>query len=133
MTAEPAGPPSFEHVLARGQEFLAQLATLYQGMAREQADQRAELEAMRGAQQQWTAERTRLLKDADRLRKEGEALRADNVAVKANQKSYESRLADLQQQAEQLEALHAHVTQQTTKLAAEWIARRRGSVDVAGR
>ncbi len=124
MTAEPAGPPSFEHVLARGQEFLAQLATLYQGMAREQADQRAELEAMRGAQQQWTAERTRLLKDADRLRKEGEALRADNVAVKANQKSYESRLAELQEQSEQLGTLHAHVTEQTAKLATEWSARR---------
>ncbi|TMG13755.1 MAG: response regulator [Chloroflexi bacterium] len=124
MTAEPAGPPSFEDVLARGQEFLAQLATLYQGMAREQADQQKKLEALRGAQQQWTGERARLIKDAERLRQEEDAVRADNAALKANQKSYESRLADLQQQAEQLEALHAHVTQQTTKLAAEWIARR---------
>src|SRR5438270_681121 len=122
--AEPAGPPSFEDVLARGQEFLAQLATLYQGMAREQADQQKKLEALRGAQQQWTGERARLIKDAERLRQEEDAVRADNAALKANQKSYESRLADLQQQAEQLEALHAHVTQQTTKLAAEWIARR---------
>src|SRR6266550_2679726 len=65
VTAEPAGPPSFENVLARGQEFLAQLATLYQGMAREQAGQQ-----------------------------------------------------------EQLEALNGHVTEQTTKLAAEWNARR---------
>src|SRR2546423_12462264 len=96
VTAEPAGPPSFENVLARGQEFLAQLATLYQGMAREQADQRAELEAMRGAQQQWTAERTRLLKDADRLRKEGEALRADNVAGKGHQKPSETRQTEVQ-------------------------------------
>jgi len=124
MTAEPAGPPSFEDVLARGQEFLAQLGALYQGMAREQADQKAELEAMRGAQQQWTAERTRLLKDAERLRKEGEVLRADNVALKASQKSYESQLAQLQEQSEQLGTLHAHVTEQTAKLAADWSARR---------
>src|SRR5439155_16348953 len=124
VTAEPARPPSFEDVLARGQEFLAQLATLYQGMAREQADQQAELEAMRGAHQQWTDERAHLLKDAERLRKEGEALRADNVALKANQKSYESRLAQLQEASEQLGTLHAHVTQQTAKLAADWSARR---------
>ncbi len=103
---------------------MAQLGTLYQGMAREQADQQAELEAMRGAQQQWTAERTRLIKDAERLRKEGEALRADNVALKTNQKSYESRLAELQKQSEQLGMLHAHVTEQTAKLAAEWSVRR---------
>jgi len=124
VTAEPAGPPSFENVLARGQEFLAQLATLYQGMAREQAGQQEKLEALRGAQQQWTAERARLTKEAERLRKEEDALRADNVALKVNQKSYETRLADLQEQGKQLEALNGHVTEQTTKLAAEWNARR---------
>lgn len=117
VTAEPTGPPSFDDVLARGQEFLSQLATLYQGMARERADQQTELEAMRDAQQQWTAERARLMKEA-------EALRGENMGLKANQESYESRLAELQEQGEQLGALHAHVTQQTTKLAAEWTARR---------
>ena len=107
-------------------------------MAREHAEQRTELsriralqaplqeelEALRASRQQWTAERGRLISEAERLQKEQEALRADNVALKANQTSYESRLADLQKQGEQLGALHAHVTEQTTKLAAEWSTRR---------
>ena len=142
MTTGPSGPPAFEDVLARGQEFLAELGRLYEGMAREHADQRTELsriralqaplqeelEALRASRQQWTAERGRLISEAERLQKEQEALRADNVALKANQTSYESRLADLQKQGEQLGALHAHVTEQTTKLAAEWSTRREALV-----
>ena len=107
-------------MLARGQEFLAQLVTLYQGMARAQADQQTELSQTRRA----TAERDRLKTEAERLGKENEALHADHLALTANQRSQESRLAELTEQGEQLKALHAHMVEQTTKLAAEWSARR---------
>ena len=120
MTTAPPGQPSLEEMLARGQEFLAQLVTLYQGMARAQADQQTELSQTRQA----TAERDRLKMEAERLGKENEALHAEHLALTANQASQESRLAELTEQGEQLKALHAHMAEQTTKLAAEWSARR---------
>ena len=107
-------------MLARGQEFLAQLVTLYQGMALAQADQQTELSRTRQA----TAERDHLKTEAERLGKENEALHTDHLALTANQASQESRLAELTEQGEQLKALHAHMAEQTTKLAAEWSARR---------
>src|SRR5207247_893435 len=107
-------------MLPRGQEFLAQLVTLYQGMARAQADQQTELSQTRRA----TAERDRLKTEAERLGKENEALHADHLALTANQRSQESRLAELTEQGEQLKALHAHMVEQTTRLAAGWSARR---------
>lgn len=118
---------------------LAQLAALQEGTARELADRQAELgqtrvrqdqleqelEGLRGAGQQWTAEREGLIAEAKRLHSENAALRADHKALQANQKAHQERLADLQQESEQLMALHTHVNEQTSKLAAEWDARRK--------
>jgi CheY-like chemotaxis protein len=114
VATEPTATPPFDALLAKGQELLSQLAAAHERLGRELAS----------ARQQWTTERDRLGADLERLRKEHGALRLENESLRATQKSLEGRLAEVQEQGEQLKALHAHVTEQTSKLATDWNSRR---------
>jgi CheY-like chemotaxis protein len=138
VATESSATPAFDALLAKGQELLSQLAADHERLAKELVGRRAELaqararevqfqqelEALRGARLQWTAERERLGSDLERLRKEHAALRLENESLRAEQTSLEGRLGDVQEQGEQLKALHAHVTEQTSKLATDWTSRR---------
>jgi CheY-like chemotaxis protein len=113
----PAGRPAFGDLLSRGQAALAELAAAGEKLAGELATRQAELnqavarqrqleqelELLRAAQQAWAAQK-RDLESA------GEALQAE--------------LAGLHEEREQLKDLHAQVTGQAGKLAADWNARR---------
>jgi CheY-like chemotaxis protein len=138
VATEPSATPLFEALLARGQELLSQLAADHERLVRALAGRQAELtqarareaqlqqelEALRAARQQLTTERERLATDLERVRKEHAALRVENESLRANQKALEGRLGEVQEQGEQLKALHAHVTEQTGKLATDWNSRR---------
>jgi len=141
VTIEPAEPPPpVEALLARGQELLTQLAAHHAGLTSELAKQQTEirqvrtragqsekdLARLRGAEQQWTAERERLGADVEQLRKANGALRTENEGLRADQKAREAQMTDLEEQAEQLKALQTHTTEQAGRLAADWNARRQG-------
>jgi CheY-like chemotaxis protein len=83
-----------------------------------------ELEALRTARQTWAAERERMIVEIDRLRKAQDALSASHEALKATSADQATQLAALHEEREQLKDLHTHVTNQTSKLAADWSARR---------
>ena len=83
-----------------------------------------ELEALRTARQTWAAERERMIVEIDRLRKAHDALGASHQALKATSTDQATQLAALHEEREQLKDLHTHVTKQTSKLAADWSARR---------
>jgi CheY-like chemotaxis protein len=151
---EPSASPPRQDRPARGQQLLAELAALHDGMARDLADQLAaltqardeltharselsqgraqqgqlqqELLASRKAVQGWAAERENLAADAERLRKAHDTLSADNQALQARIKAQEAQLATLHEEREQLSALYTDVTNQTSRLAADWSARRDG-------
>jgi CheY-like chemotaxis protein len=131
VTTEPSPLPSFEAWLERGQEFLAQLAALHDGMAKELADRRAELSQTRSELGQTRALQRQLQQELDAMRKaqqalaaERERLLADIQALQTNRKAQEAQLAGLHEELEQLKELHTHVTTQAAKLAADWSARR---------
>jgi len=152
VAADPSATPQFQDLLARGQELLAQFAAQHEGTARDLANQRAELnqarseltqargeltqtrsqqrqlqqelDGLRSARQTWVAERERLVAEADRLRKAHDALSTDNQALQASKKTQDAQLAGLHEERQQLTDLHTHVTNQTSKLAADWSARR---------
>jgi CheY-like chemotaxis protein len=149
---QPSTTPAFGDLLARGQQTLSQLAALGQAMARDlearqselsqllarQRQLQGDLDAFRAAQQSWTVERQRLVAELEQLRKAHDALRQDRealhaahqaqqqqlTALQAAHKSQQEQLAGLHQEREQLKDLHAQVTDQTGKLAADWNARR---------
>ncbi len=152
MATEPSASPPLRDLLARSQELLADLAALHEGMARDLAGQLAELtearaelsqargelsetraqqshvhqelDALRSSEQSWAAERERLVGEGERLAKANDALSADNQALQASNKAQEAQLAGLHAERQQLAALHGHLTEQTSKLAADWSARR---------
>ena len=154
MANEPSASPPRQDLPARGQQLLAELAALHDGMARDLAAQLAalsqargelsqarselgqaraqlgqlqqELVALRNAGKGWAAERERLAADGERLGKASEALGATNQALEARVKAHEAQLAALREEREQLSELYTHVTNQTNKLAADWSARRGG-------
>ncbi|HET9847924.1 MAG TPA: response regulator [Candidatus Dormibacteraeota bacterium] len=135
--------------LARDLE--ARQAELAQSLAR-QRQLEQDLDAFRAAQQSWTAERQRLLTEGEQLRKAHEALRADREALQASQQTQneqlralqtthqahqqqltalqaahqaqQQQLAGLDQEREQLQDLHGQLTDQASKLAADWNSRR---------
>ena len=98
---------------------------LSQGRA-QQGQLQQELLASRKAVQGWAAERENLAADAERLRKAHDTLSADNQALQARIKAQEAQLATLHEEREQLSALYTDVTNQTSRLAADWSARRDG-------
>ena len=152
MATDPSPTPHFEDLLARGQDLLSQLAAQHESLSRDLAKAIAELsqarselsqarnelsqlhtqqrqglqelEALRAARQTWAAERDRMVAEGDRLRKAHEALSGDHQALQATQKTHETELASLHEEREQLKQLHEHVTNQTTRLAADWSIRR---------
>jgi CheY-like chemotaxis protein len=154
VASEPSASPSRQDRPARGQQLLAELAALHEGMARDLADQLAaltqardelsharseltqgraqqgqlqqELVASRKAVLGWAAERENLAADAERLRKAHDAISADNQALQARIKAQEAQLTTLHEEREQLSALYTNVTNQTKRLAADWSVRRDG-------
>ena len=145
MATDPPAATPFDELLAKGQELFAQLAAQHKDISRDSAIQleelsqargelartraqvgqlQQELDAVRTLRQTWAAERERLVAEAERLRKANDALSADHQALQANYKTQEAQLAGLHEEREQLKQLHAHVTSQTSKLAADWSARR---------
>ena len=134
MADEPSPTPPLPDLLARGQALLAELAALHQGVGRdlaargaELAQVRGELEALRKAGQSWVAERARLATEGERLRTANDTLSAQSQALQASVNTQVAELTALQGEHEQLAQLHAHVTNQTTKLAADWNARQKAS------
>lgn len=103
--------------VAQSRTELTQLRTLLRQL-------QLELDALRTARQTWAAERERMVAEADRLGKAHEALGAQHQALKATNSAQASELAALHEEREQLKDLHANVSNQTTKLAADWNARR---------
>ncbi|HVH65440.1 MAG TPA: response regulator, partial [Candidatus Acidoferrum sp.] len=90
-----------------------------------------ELEAFRTAQKTWGSERDRLLAEAgqlhqahDALRHAHDTLRQDMAALQAAHDEKVGQLAGLHEEREELQNLHAQVTDQAGKLAADWNARR---------
>lgn len=152
MPEQPSTSPAFGDLLARGQKTLSELAALGQAMARDlearqselsqslarQRQLQGDLDAFRAAQQSWTVERQRLVTELEQLRKAHDALRQDReilhaahqahqqqlAALQVAHKSQQEQLAGLHQEREQLQDLHAQVTDQAGKLAADWNARR---------
>ncbi|HEX9095356.1 MAG TPA: response regulator [Candidatus Dormibacteraeota bacterium] len=131
MANEPSGSPSRQDLPARGQQLLTELVALHDRMTRDLADQvaaltqaRGELSQARSELSQGRAQQSQLAADAERLRKAHDALSADNQALQARIKAQEAQLATLHEEREQLSALYADITSQTTKLAADWSARR---------
>ena len=152
MPDQPAKTPAFGDLLARGQQTLAELAALGQALARDLEAKQAELnqslarqhqlqgdlDAFRAAQQSWTAERQRLVTDGEQLRKAHDVLRHEQEVLQAAHRAQQEQLRTLQaahqtqqqqltglhQEREQLKELHSQVTDQASKLATDWNARR---------
>ena len=152
MPDQPAKTPAFGDLLARGQQALAELAALGQALARDLEAKQAELnqslarqhqlqgdlDAFRAAQQSWTAERQRLVTDGEQLRKAHDVLRHEQEVLQAAHRAQQEQLRTLQaahqtqqqqltglhQEREQLKELHSQVTDQASKLATDWNARR---------
>ena len=136
---------------AMARDLEARQTELSQSLARQRQLQ-GDLDAFRAAQQSWTVERQRLVTELEQLRKAHDAVRQDREALQAAHKtqkeqltalqaahqahqqqltalqaahtSQQEELAGLHQEREQLQDLHAQVTDQAAKLAADWNARR---------
>ncbi len=129
---------------AMARDLEARQSELSQSLARQRQLQ-GDLDAFRAAQQSWTVERQRLVTELeqlrtahdglrqahDALRQDREALHAAHqahqqqlTALQAAHSSQQEQLASLHQEREQLKDLHAQVTDQAGKLAADWNARR---------
>ena len=136
---------------AMARDLEARQGELAQSLAR-QRQLEQDLDAFRAAQQSWSAERQRLLTEGEQLRKAHDALRADRealkaahqtqneqlralqtthqahqqqlIALQAAHQAQQQQLAGLHQEREQLQDLHGQLTDQASKLAADWNARR---------
>jgi CheY-like chemotaxis protein len=121
---EPSATPDLQDLLARGQQLFTELASLHEGMARDLADQRAGLTQARGELSRARDTLGQARAEQRHFQEELAALKADNQTLHATKKAQEGELAALQEEHRQLTELHTHVIDQTSKLAADWNARR---------
>ena len=131
MANEPSASPAREDLPARGQQLLTELVALHDRMTRDLADQLAALTQARGELSQARSELSQgralqgqLQQELVASRKAAQGWATDNQALEARIKAQEAQLAALHEEREQLSALYTDLTVQTTKLAADWSARR---------
>jgi CheY-like chemotaxis protein len=106
----PAGRPAFRDLVSRGQAVLAELAAAGEGLARDLATREAELSQAAARQRQ--------------LEGELDSLGAERRALQSTHEAQQAELSRLSKEVEQLKDLHAQVTSQAGKLAADWNSRR---------